>query len=96
MGMEEILYVSLIILIKLALLFLVFVAFKKAYSFLKKYIENFTEQYKTKPEQFYNKVDNKNNEITLKIKTDDLQFQILTHFMKTMNIEFNIESFIKK
>jgi hypothetical protein len=39
MGMEEILYVSLIILIKLALLFLVFVAFKKAYSFLKKYIE---------------------------------------------------------
>jgi len=63
---------------------------------LKKYIENFTEQYKTKPEQFYDKVDNKNNEITLKIKTDDLQFQILTHFMKTMNIEFNIESFIKK
>jgi len=59
---------------------------------LKQYIENFTEQYKTKPEQFYNKVDNKNNEITLKIKTDDLQFQILTHFMKTMNIEFNIES----
>ena len=63
---------------------------------LKKYIENFTEQYKTKPEQFYDKVDNKNNEITLKIKTDDLQFQILTHFMKTMNIEFNIESLIKK
>ena len=62
---------------------------------LKKYIENFTEQYKTKPEQFYDKVDNKKNEITLKIKTDDLQFQILTHFMKTMNIEFNIESFIK-
>jgi hypothetical protein len=63
---------------------------------LKKYIENFTEQYKTKPEQFYDKVDNKNNEITLKIKTDDLQFQILTHFMKTMNIEFNIESLLKK
>ena len=62
---------------------------------LKKYIENFTEQYKMKPEQFYDKVDNKKNEITLKIKTDDLQFQILTHFMKTMNIEFNIESFIK-
>ena len=63
---------------------------------LKNYIENFTEQYKTKPEQFYDKVNNKNNEITLKIKTDDLQFQILTHFMKTMNIEFNIESLIKK
>lgn len=63
---------------------------------LKKYIEDFTEQYKMKPEQFYDKVDNKKNEITLKIKTDDLQFQILTHFMKTMNIEFNIESFTKK
>ena len=62
---------------------------------LKKYIEDFTEQYKMKPEQFYDKVDNKKNEITLKIKTDDLQFQILTHFMKTMNIEFNIDSFIK-
>ena len=61
---------------------------------LKQYIEEFTEQYKINPEQFYDKVDNK-NEITLKIKTDDLQFQILTHFMKTMNIEFNIESFTK-
>jgi hypothetical protein len=39
MGMEEIFYVSIIILIKLVLLFLVFVAFKKAYSLLKKYIE---------------------------------------------------------
>lgn len=61
---------------------------------LKRYIENFTEQYKINPEQFYDKVDNK-NEITLKIKTDDLQFQILTHFMKTMNIDFKIESFTK-
>ena len=62
---------------------------------LKKYIENFTEQYKIKPEQFYNKIDDK-NEITLKVKANDLQIQMLTHFMKTMNIEFNIESFIKK
>lgn len=61
---------------------------------LKQYIEEFTEQYKINPEQFYDKVDNK-NEITLKIKTDDLQFQILTHFMKKMNIEFKIESFTK-
>lgn len=61
---------------------------------LKKYIENFTEQYKIKPEQFYNKIDDK-NEITLKLKANDLQIQMLTNFMKTMNIEFNIDTLVR-
>ena len=61
---------------------------------LKIYIENFTEQWKLKPEQFYDIIDNK-NEITLNIKVNDLQMQMLTHFMKTINVEFKIDSFIK-
>ena len=61
---------------------------------LKQYIENFTEQWSIKPQQFYNLIDNK-NEITLKVKANDLQIQLLTRFMETMKIEFDIESFCK-
>jgi hypothetical protein len=61
---------------------------------LKNYIENFSHEWCNKPQQFYNLISDK-NEITLKIKANDLQFQMISHFMKSMNIEFNIESFIK-
>ena len=61
---------------------------------LKQYIENFTEQWSIKPQQFYNLIDNK-NEITLKVKANDLQIQLLTRFMETKKIEFDIESFCK-
>ena len=61
---------------------------------LKNYIDNFSQQWLIKPEQFYDKIDNK-NELNLKIKANDLQIQMLTHFMKSINIEFNIESFVR-
>ena len=61
---------------------------------LKIYIGNITEQWKLKPEQFYDKNDNK-NEITLNIKVNDLQMEMLTNFMKTINIDFKIDSIIK-
>ena len=61
---------------------------------LKNYIDNFTQQWLIKPEQFYDTIDNK-NELNLKIKANDLQIQMLTHFMKSINIEFNIESFVR-
>ena len=61
---------------------------------LKNYIENFSEEWASKPEQFYNTISN-NNEIVLKIEANDLQFQMISHFMKSMNIKFNIESFNK-
>lgn len=57
---------------------------------LKNHIDNFTQQWLIKPEQFYDTIDNK-NELNLKIKANDLQIQMLTHFMKSINIEFNIE-----
>lgn len=57
---------------------------------LKNYIDNFSQQWLIKPEQFYDTIDNK-NELNLKIKANDLQIQMLTHFMKSINIEFNIE-----
>ena len=61
---------------------------------LKNYIDNFSQQWLIKPEQFYDTIDNK-NELNLKIKANDLQIQMLTHFMKSINIEFNIESFVR-
>ncbi len=61
---------------------------------LKNYIENFSQEWASKPEQFYNTISN-NNEIVLKIEANDLQFQMISHFMKSMNIKFNIESFNK-
>jgi hypothetical protein len=61
---------------------------------LKNYIENFSQEWASKPQQFYNTISN-NNEIVLKIEANDLQFQMISHFMKSMNIKFNIESFNK-
>jgi|LauGreDrversion4_2_1035121.scaffolds.fasta_scaffold31429_2 hypothetical protein len=62
---------------------------------LQQYISDFTQQWQQDPKQFYQLADNK-HKLTLTMKVDDVQMQMITHILQSMKIEFNIDQFNRK
>lgn len=61
---------------------------------LQQYILNFTQQWQQDSKQFYQMIENK-HKLTLTMKVDDIQMQMISHILSTMKIEFNIDQLIK-